>query len=86
LLPSGSLWALTLRPRNGERIVAPPTTVSCVGCGAGIWALEALGTAKAVPTIAVVRISFGFTVAPPRPRSVVAHGLSGRTPGALVDL
>ena len=51
------------------------TTESCSG-GAGGAALETLGKAKAVPTIAVVRISFSFMVAPldPRPwRFLVYH-------------
>ena len=39
-------------------------TESCCGGGAGGAALETLGKAKAAPTIAVVRISFSFMVAP----------------------
>jgi hypothetical protein len=46
-------------------------TESCVGA----WALEALGTAKAIPTIAVVRISFSFIGTPlgPRPWQFVVY-------------
>ena len=57
----------------------PPVAVavsSWGGGGGGGAALETLGKAKAVPTIAVVRISFSFMVAPldPSPwRFVVDH-------------